>query len=143
MRKDAIIFNATGRIRLAPDKLFHRLVRLHPRSAGFAPPRRAGDSSLHPVALCLADAGFEYALPLVGHVGDPVVDDLGSGQSGIEDMETSDSDAVHPFDVCHCAFHGHVAVHPVPPDPGPGIVRRRKKAFLQSAGGRSRGLSHG
>ena len=65
------------------------------------------------------------------HVDHPVLDDLRHADPGVEMMETSNPDPVHPEKILPDAFLRDVAVHPVPPQERTSLPRGLGKSGLQ------------
>ena len=65
---------------------------------------------------CQCGRVLKRVLPVRRHEDQALLHNLRSGQSGIETLEATDADALHPFQIRLDPFLGDVAAHPVPPD---------------------------
>ena len=119
---------------LAPHVFLHGLFCGHPWAASFAPAGRACDGFLQPELVSDRSGVFECVFPIGRHVGEALLDYLGSEEGGIEVLETAQAGAVHPLQIELDALLGDVAVHPVPPYAGAGTLGRRFEAALQGIG---------
>ena len=115
----------------APHDFLHPLAGLHPRTARFAPSGGAGNRLFQAKLVGELGGKQERVFPLGCHVDQTLVHQLGSAQRRVEVLETTDADAVHPFQIELDALFGDVAVHPVPPHAGLGGVRRRLETVLE------------
>src|ERR1700722_9315542 len=105
-------------MRLAPDQLFHAVLRLDPRATSLAPPGRGGDRELQPELIRQLYRVAEGVLPPGCHIDQALLDDLRSLEGAVEILQAAYADALHPFQILPDALFRDVAVHPVPPDTG-------------------------
>src|ERR1700682_90034 len=123
---------------LAPDQLFHRLRRLHPRSTGFAPTWRAGNRFFKAELIGERRGVEECFLPFGGHVNQTRFHELRRVKRRVEVLKTPNTHTVHPFQVQLDTRFGNVAVHPVPPDARlSGCGRILESAFERIASART------
>ena len=115
-----------------PFQLLHCVLRCHPGPARATPAGRAGDGHLHPQRIRQAHGIAERFLPAVAQVGALEGRRLGHvDAAGVELVEAGDAGGIHPFQVLPDAVKGDLAVHPVPPDVGPGRFGRVLEVFDQ------------
>src|ERR1022692_1408633 len=74
---------------------------------------------------------FPYTTLFRSHVDQAMVHNLRRGERRVEILEPADAHALHPLEVGLNALFGDVAVHPMPPDPRFGAIRRILKAAPQ------------
>jgi len=117
--------------RLGPNELLHRLLGLDPRAPGLAPAGRAGNRQLQTQLLGLGRCVPKYLVPPGRHEGEPLWDDLRGVAGGVEVLDSTDTDTVHPLQILLHSFARDVAVHPMPPDTGGRRSRRLLEALLQ------------
>ena len=84
--------------------------------------------------MCFFGDGGKNVLPFFRHVDNPVINDLGSCESGVKRLESAKADAIHPLNVFECTVFGDVSVHPMPPYAGLCLGRRIHESFLQFGG---------
>ena len=117
----------------APRDLLHGIVGSDPGTARVAPAWRTGDGHRHAQRVGNVHGVAEAIFPLGRHVRDAVGHYLRRVQTGIEDMDTGYSGAVHPLQVFLDAILGDIAVHPVPPHTRSRLLGRVGKLLLQVA----------
>ena len=108
---------------------------LHPRAAGLAPTWRARDGFFQPELVGKVGRVLKRVFPFRSHVNETLVHQSWCVQRGIKILKTSDSHALHPFEVELDTFLGDVPVHPVPPDAGLSAIRRVQESTLECVAG--------
>lgn len=109
----------------APFQFLHRIFRFHPESTGGTPPRGTGNAHFEPQGVGQLERIAEGVFPFLRHIGQSDLCRPGHvDASGIKLMQASDVLALHPQEVFSDALLAHIAVHPVPPHIGAGLMRR-------------------
>ena len=107
-----------------------------PRAAGLAPAWGTCDGHLHVKAVREVDGVLESVLPFRGHIDEPLVHNLRGLKAGVEVVESHDSGLLHPQKVFLDSVLGDVSVHPVPPHPRAGGLRRILELLVEILPGR-------
>ena len=121
---------------LSPDEFLHSVLVLDPRAAGLAPAWGTCDGHLHIKAVREVDGVLESVLPFRGHIYEPLVHNLRGLKAGVEVVESYDSGLLHPQKVFLDSVLGDVSVHPVPPHPRAGGLRRILELLVEILPGR-------
>lgn len=121
---------------LSPDEFLHSVLILDPRAAGLAPAWGTCDGHLHVKAVREVDGVLESVLPFRGHIDEPLVHNLRGLKAGVEVVESHDTGFLHPQKILLDAVLGDVPVHPVPPHPRAGGLRRILELFVEILPGR-------
>ena len=114
-----------------PDKTLHRILGLHPRTAGGTPTGGRCDGEFEAQGIGRTHSDLESFLPAFVHIDEPFVHDGGRPERGVEIVDAAQADPLHPLQVLADPVLRDVPVHPVPPDTGPGGLGRIRPAFLQ------------
>ena len=131
-----------------PFQLLHRILRTHPGAACAAPAGSRCDCHLQPQRISLLHRITECLLPGFGEIRALERRRLGHIHSpGIELVETGDAHGIHPFKVFLDAVKAHLAIHPVPPNVGPGgfgrILELLNQFVIAIRRSRQHGQKHG
>ena len=126
---------APGHFLRPPGELFHRVRRLHPRTARGAPARRRRHGRFHAFLRRQLHRVAHRYLPLRRLVRHRLVHDGRHPDAArVELMEPADAGLLHPVDIFRDSVDRHVPVHPMPPHARPGLLRRIRELLVQPLG---------